>query len=226
LTGELGERDTESLGEGDGGRQNRPVVTIAQVYALAEAVGPRYQALILLACFCGLRWGELAALRREDINCDTGTVRVTRQLPAGTSKVFTPPKSDAGRRLVVIPSMIVPDVRSHLDSYTEPAADALVFTSPAGVPPRHTNFRRRLWLPALTATGLDCIHFHDLRYSGNGLVADAGANLRELMEPMGHSTTQAALIYLHSTSDRHHTLASAVADRVRAELGQAEAPGQ
>lgn len=55
----------------------------------------------------------------------------------------------------------------------------------------------------------------------NQLVAEAGASLRELMERMGHSTSRAALIYLHSTSDRQHTLADAVAARVRSELGQA-----
>jgi integrase len=36
----------------------RPVLTIGQVYALADAIGPRYRALILLACFCGLRWAS------------------------------------------------------------------------------------------------------------------------------------------------------------------------
>jgi hypothetical protein len=40
----------------------RPLMTVSQVYALADAVHPRYRALILLACFCGLRWGELAGL--------------------------------------------------------------------------------------------------------------------------------------------------------------------
>jgi integrase len=34
----------------------RPVLTVGQVYALADAIGPRYRALVLLACFCGLRW--------------------------------------------------------------------------------------------------------------------------------------------------------------------------
>jgi hypothetical protein len=58
----------------------RPVLTIAQVYALADAIGPRYRALILLACFCGLRWGELAGLQRADIDCDRKTIRVARQL--------------------------------------------------------------------------------------------------------------------------------------------------
>ena len=53
------------------------MLTVAEVYALAEAVGPRYRALVLLACFCGLRRGELAALRRCDIDTDASTVRVT-----------------------------------------------------------------------------------------------------------------------------------------------------
>jgi integrase len=60
--------------------------------------------------------------------------------------------------------------------------------------------------------------FHDLRHAGNLFIADAGANLRELMERMGHSSSRAALIYLHSTSDRQRTLADAVADRARTEL--------
>ena len=46
---------------------------------------------------------------------------------------------------------------------------------------RHSNFYRRAWTPALTATGLPDVHFHDLRHTGNQLSAEAGANLRELM---------------------------------------------
>jgi integrase len=201
----------------------RPVLTVAQVYALADAVGSRYRALILLACFCGLRWGELAGLQRGDIDTERRTIRVARQLSevAGRPLFFAPPKSDAGKRLVAIPPMILPDVLSHLDTFTPPGADGLLFTSPTGKLLRHPNFRRGVWLPALAASGLD-VHFHDLRHTGNVLVAEAGANLRELMERMGHSTSRAALIYLHSTSERQRRLADAVAARVQAELGQAE----
>jgi integrase len=198
----------------------RPVLTIGQVYALADAISPRYRALILLACFCGLRWGELAGLQRTDIDCDHQTVRIARQLceVAGRQPFLAPPKSDAGKRTVSMPSMIVADVRSHLGTFTSPGADALVFTSPAGKPLRHANFRRRVWNRTLATTGPD-IHLHDLRHTGNQLTADAGANLRELMERMGHSSSRAALIYLHSTSARQHQLAETVAARVHAELG-------
>lgn len=47
-----------------------------------------------------------------------------------------------------------------------------------------------------------------------------GPTPRELMARMGHSTSRAALIYLHSASDRQRTLADAMAARVRSELGQ------
>ena len=201
----------------------RPTLTVAQVYALADAVPRRYRALILLACFCGLRWGELAGLRRRDLDTEHRTVHVARQLceVPGRPPFFAAPKSDAGKRSEAIPSIILPDVFSHLCGLTSPGADTLLFTSPAGKPLRHTNFRRRVWLPALAASGLD-VHFHDLRHTGNQLVAEAGANLRELMDRMGHSTSRAALIYLHSTSERQHAPADAVAARVQSELGQAE----
>jgi integrase len=72
----------------------RPVLTVAQVYALADAIGPRYAALILLATFASLRWAELAALTPADIDLDACTVRVTRQIdyPRGGGHSFGPPQ--------------------------------------------------------------------------------------------------------------------------------------
>ena len=197
----------------------RPVLTVAQVYALADAVGLRYRALILLAAFTSLRWAELAALRPEDIDLDARTVRVARQLyyhEAGYS--FRPPKSRAGLRVVAFPELIVPDVREHLDWL--PPSSALVFASSTGSPLAHSNFRRRVWLPALAAVGLEGVHLHDLRHTGNQLTANAGANLKELMVRMGHDSERAALIYLHSTAERQRALADAVGETARAELAK------
>ena len=89
---------------------------------------------------------------------------------------------------------------------------------------RHSNFYRRAWLPAVRQVGLVGVHFHDLRHTGNTLTADAGANLRELMERMGHSSTRAALVYQHSTSDRQRTIADAVGTAAKAALAQAKTP--
>jgi integrase len=205
----------------------RPVLTVAEVFALAEVIDQRYAALVLLAVFGSLRWGELAALRHKDIDQAVTVVRVARQLTElpGGGYQFGPPKSDAGQRLVPIPGLIAPSIRAHLDRRAGQADDALVFTSPTGRPVRHGNFRRRVWLPALRAAGLPAIHFHDLRHTGNTLTADAGANLRELMERMGHSTTKSALVYLHSTSARQQAIADAVSKRAEADIRNAGASG-
>jgi integrase len=75
----------------------RPVATVAQVYALAEAVEPRFRALVLTAAFTGLRRGELLALTRARIDLLHGTVTVVEQrhdLPDG-SFLLAPPKTAA-----------------------------------------------------------------------------------------------------------------------------------
>jgi integrase len=204
----------------------RPVLTIAQVGALADAAGPRYRALVLLAVFGSLRWGELAALRRCDIDVQARTISVTRQLAEqpGGGFTFGPPKSEAGVRTVAIPKVIMPDLALHIMSYAGPGDDGLLFTSPGGAPLRHTNFRRRIWLPALKTAEVPPIHFHDLRHTGNTLSANAGANLRELMDRMGHSSPRAALIYLHGSDERQQAIAATLSQRAAAELKEARAP--
>jgi integrase len=212
-------------GAGSENSPERSVLAVAQVYALADAIGPRYRALILLATFASLRWAELAALTPHDIDLNACTVRVTRQsnYPPGGGHSFGPPKSRAGRRVVSFPDLIVPELRKHLDGLGPTAA--LVFTSPDRQPLRHSNFYRRVWMPALTATGLAGTHFHDLRHTGNQFTADAGANPRELMERMGHDSTRAALIYLHSSAERQRVLADEMGKNARAALGKHERSG-
>jgi integrase len=198
----------------------RPVLSVAQVYALADAVGLRYRALILLAAFTSLRWAELAALTPADIDLDARTVRVTRQLDYHRKGYgFGPPKSKAGVRTVPFPELIVPDLCEHLRWVPSPVS--FVFSSSTGSPLSHSNFRRRAWLPALAAVGLEGVHFHDLRHTGNQLTADAGANPKELMARMGQDSERAALIYLHSSAGRQRALADEVGRMAAAALAKA-----
>lgn len=175
---------------------------------------------MLVATFGNLRWGELAALRRCDVDLEEQTVRVERQLSEARGEPVTveEPKSDAGRRTVAIPEVIVPDLRWHLKCFARSGDEGLVFASPTGSPLRHSNFRHRVWVKALESAGLSEVRFHDLRHTGNTLMAESGATLRELMERMGHTSTKAALTYLHASSDRHHALAKALSTRARNEL--------
>lgn len=119
---------------------------------------------------------------------------------------------------LAIPDVITSDLASHMVTYAVPGNDGLVFTSPEGCPLRRSNFLRRAWRPALSTAGLPMIHFHDLRHTGNQLAADAGANLRELMDRMGHSSTRAAMIYMHGSDARQHEIADTLSELARQEL--------
>jgi integrase len=212
-------------GAGQEDSPERPVLTISQVYALADAVSQRYRALVLLATFSSLRWGELGALRRCDIDLEARTVRVARQLAQvrGGGFTFGPPKSRAGMRIVPIPDVIIPAIQWHLSCFALPGDEGLAFTSPSGEPLHHSNFRRRYWLPALKTAGIASLHFHDLRHTGNTLAATAGATLRELMDRMGHDSERAALIYLHGSDARQQAIADTLSQLTRDELQQGKA---
>ncbi len=207
-------------GAGQDRSPERPVLSVGEVVALAEVMPERYRALVLLAAFSSLRWGELAALRRCDVDAEQGTIRVERSLTelAGGGRMFGPPKSAAGKRVVVVPAVIRPALARHMATFTASQADALVFTSPTGTPLRDGNFRRRVWGRALTKAGLSDTHFHDLRHTGNTLTAIAGASLRELMDRMGHSSPRAALIYLHGSDARQRAIADGLSRLVEGEL--------
>ncbi len=189
----------------------RPVASVAEVTALADAISPRLRSLVLLSAWCGLRRGELMALQRHDINLLHGTVRVERamhQLADGTL-VTGPPKTDAGRRTIAIPPHIVPDVEAHLQHVVGVEADALVFTGEKGGPLR-PHVLQKAWVKAKTAVGLPALHIHDLRHAGNTWAAATGASTKELMARMGHANSAAALRYQHATADRDRAIADAL----------------
>ena len=120
--------------------------------------------------------------------------------------------------MVTIPEVILPVIQWHLACFAQEGNESLVFTSPAGHPLHPSNFRRRVWLPALGKVGLPAVHFHDLRHTGNTLAASAGATLRELMDRMGHDSQRAAMVYLHASAERQHQIADTLSKLARDEL--------
>jgi integrase len=190
----------------------RPVLSLIEVEQLTYAIAPRYSAMVLMATWTGLRFGEAAGLKRGDLNLVDGLVRVERQLQELKlgGPVEGPPKTEAGRRTVSIPPHIIPELANHLARYLGVDATSHVFTSPDGTLLRRSNFNRRMWQPACLEAGIKGFRFHDLRHTGNTLAASTGASTRELMARMGHASPRAALIYQHATADRDRAVADAL----------------
>ncbi|HVA05468.1 MAG TPA: site-specific integrase [Acidimicrobiales bacterium] len=187
----------------------RPVATIVEVYRLADAIEKRYRLMVLLATFCGLRLGELLALRRDRVNLVNGRIEVTeqRQELSGGTRYYGPPKTAAGVRSVALPPHLVAEVEQHLSAWVPPELDAFLFTGPKTASLRRATFDTA-WNRARSAVGLDHLHFHDLRHTGNTLAASTGASTKELMARMGHASARAALIYQHASEDRDAVIAA------------------
>lgn len=202
---------------GDDGSAERQALTVAEVFAVADTIQPRYRMLVLFGAFTSLRFGELAALTRHDIDLDKGEVAVQKsqaELRGGQRKIKRP-KSAAGVRTVAIPKIIIGELRDHLNRFAESGPAGVVFVGPKGGRLRRHNFRK-VWLAALADAKItkEDVHFHDLRHTGNDLAAQAGASVKELMARMGHSSMRAALIYLHASTERDHEIAREISRRV------------
>jgi integrase len=188
----------------------RPVIPLPVVFDLASKVPARFRAQVLLATFAQLRFGELAALRRDCLDPDACEVRIietTAQLDKGGLQADTR-KSMACKRVFSFPAEIVPDLRTHLDRYAEVGPRGLVFAGPKGGQLRRQNFRP-IWVKACADAGIPGVHFHDLRHTGGTAAAITGATIKELMARLGHSSPRAAMIYQHSTRDRGKAIADA-----------------
>jgi integrase len=191
--------------------------TVAQVAALADAIGSRYRALVLVAAYGGLRWGELVGLRVKRVDLLHGRVTVAEQVAEVNGRLIPgPPKTEAGRRTVTLPAVAAVALAEHLANFAEPGPEGLVFPAPQGGYLRRSNFRRRWWVPATRAAGVEGLRVHDLRHSAATLALAAGANTRELMERMGHTSPQVALRYQPVMAGRDQAIAAALDELIQA----------
>jgi integrase len=206
-------------GAGSETPDERPVLTVAEIVDLADRVPARFRAMVLVAAFGTLRYGEVSGLQRADLDLDAGTVFVRRSLTEvrGTGLVLGPPKSRAGLRTVSLPGHVVDELKRHLLAYVEPEPSAFVFTGPKGKPIRRGNFNPLVgWVQVVESMGKVGLHFHDLRHSGNTLAAQSGASTRDLMARMGHDSMNAAIIYQHATRQADRAIANALDVQLRA----------
>ena len=187
-------------------------------------MAPRYQLMTLLASWCALRFGELAELRRGDVDTKHDELRIRRGVIRSRDKgaVTKAPKSEAGVRDVAIPPHLMPLVRAHLLEHTAPGRDGLLFPGRDGqhLAPSTLYGRAAVLKPdgstkragwgfyeARRQAGREDLSWHDLRHTGATLAAQTGATLAELMGRLGHATPAAALRYQHTAAERDREIA-------------------
>ncbi|NOY56974.1 MAG: tyrosine-type recombinase/integrase, partial [Actinobacteria bacterium] len=169
-----------------------------EITLLADTITPRYRALILTGTYTGLRFGELAALRTDDLDLLRRTLRVDEQLSRQGSwrMVAGPLKSKKAYRTIGIPTFLCEELAIHLTEY--PSASDLVFSHAQGGPLDYNRFRRRHWNPAVeTSVGPPCTP-HDLRHTHVAMLIAENQSPRYIADRLGHESTRTVLdVYGH-----------------------------
>lgn len=185
--------------------------TLEQLEVITAEMPERLQPMVLLAAWCALRFGELAELRRGDVDLRAGVIRVRRGAArlTGGEVVVGPPKTAAGSRDVNIPPHLIGMLTAHLATHVGPSDTALLFPNAKGghLAPSSFNW---YWYGARKAAGRPDLAFHWLRHTGAVLAASTGATIAELMARLGHSTPAAAMIYQHAARGRDREIAAAL----------------
>jgi integrase len=175
---------------------------LSELEEIVKAMPERYRVMVLFASWCALRFGELAELRRGDVDTKNGVLRVRRAVVrADGQTIVGTPKSDAGTRDVAVPPHLMPAVLEHLSKHAEPGKNGLLFPAASGGHLAPSTLYR-VFYKARDAAGRPDLRWHDLRHSGAVLAAQTGATLAELMGRLGHSTPGAALRYQHAAQAR------------------------
>ncbi len=203
-------------------RRIRPA-TAQEVATIVAAMPERHRLMVLLADGCALRFGELAELRRSDIDLAQGVIRVRRGVIRSRSAgvIAKAPKSEAGIRDVPIPPDIIEALREHNKHHAAPGHQGLIFPgrntehlSPSAFYGKISKKSRGKpatngwgWYEARRVAGREDLRFHDLRHGALTEAARHGATLAELMALGGHSTNQAAMRYQQAASGRLAELA-------------------
>lgn len=186
------------------------IATPAQVWKLADCIGPRYRAIPLLVAGCGHRAGEVFGTELDDVDWLGREVKVSRQLAKLTREPphLAPPKTRYSVREVELSSVVGEELARHVERYpptvheledrTDPRKVVtrgvrLLFTDDSGEPLTGRYFSD-VWRPAVAEAGLPKGYgLRDLRHYHATLLIYGGANVKTVQMALGHSTPTVTL---------------------------------
>jgi integrase len=180
---------------------------LAQTAELIDATrGTRMTATVMLAVLCGLRRGEIAALRWRNINLVAAQLAVTESAEQTRAGVrYKQPKSGRART-VALSARVVNELRSHRAQQAQELQmlgialtdDAFVVAKADGRPLQPRTITHQWHLLLSKHKALPRIRFHDLRHAHATHMLSSGVHPKIASERLGHSKVGITLdLYSH-----------------------------
>ena len=146
-----------------------------------------YAPLLRMACFTGLRLGELLGLRWEDVDLQEGVLHVRRQYTRLGE--YGPPKTKAALRRIPLPPDLVRFLRERRIGSSYSRDEHPVFAARNGKPLSHRNATRRGFEKAAEHAGIDGVSFHSMRHAFASRMIHRGISSTVLAKLMGHESS-------------------------------------
>lgn len=199
-------------------RTERTPLTPEQARQFLTAVaGSRDEALYRVALALGLRLGEALGLSWDDVDLDTGSLRVRQALQRIDGKLtLKTPKTERSRRTLSMPASLVVALRAHKVRQLKERLMAgrfwtesgLVFVNTIGGPMEPSNVLK-VFKRHLADAGLPPQRFHDLRHASASLLLAQGVSPRVVMDILGHSQMATTMdLYSHVMPAAHRDAAN------------------
>ncbi|MBB4064750.1 tyrosine-type recombinase/integrase [Gellertiella hungarica] len=179
---------------------------VAQTAELLEAFRPTRMFMpVMLAVMCGMRRGEILALRWKDVDFANGSISVRESAEqVGTEVRYKETKSGKTRN-VAMSVTVLEELKRHRLAQAEeqlriglrPDEESFVVAQADGRPLKPVSLTHE-WTRLLARTGLPRIRFHDLRHTHASQMLSAGVHPKVASERLGHSTIGITLdLYSH-----------------------------
>jgi integrase len=209
--------------------ERKPMRTydLAQTAELLAAMrGTRFFIPVVLGALCGLRRGEIAALRWGQVDLDKGQLAVVQSAEQTRSGVrYKEPKS--GRtRTIALSATVVEELRAHRIRQAQEllrlglrSTDASFVCAREDGQPLQPLTLTHDWGRKLSKTALPRIRFHDLRHAHATHLLSSGVRPKVASERLGHSKVGITLdLYSHVLPGMQEDAVARVDDALRAAI--------
>jgi integrase len=207
--------------------------TAEQVHAIADAIGPRFRAAVMLAAGCGWRSSEVFGAEYDKSKPRKGTVDFLRRevhvrqqvlQPKGGGICLSAPKTRTSYRTTELPTIVAEELARHVELYPPQAVElldrtntdkpvtravSLLFTDDDGRPMSRAEWSR-IWRAAMEKAKLPTgvYTMRSLRHFFVTTLIFGGKNVKTVQVAAGHATPTITLdTYLGYWPDdeRHST---------------------
>ena len=186
---------------------------------------PDIKLIIFLAVLSGIRRGEMAGLKWDDVNFDEGYIYIhCCRIVLDKTEYIKPPKTDSGVRKIYIPEQLLKVLKEYHIRYltnkmkygkdfkdknyvvSKPDGDPF---SPNGISNNYARFMKR------HSDEIRYLKFHGLRHTYASVLIEQGENPKTVQHNLGHADVALTLqVYSHSYDTAQQNAAKKLGDTI------------